>query len=284
MTASPASQRRAAWWLAALLLGQVVLMSATAKHPESEQSVFRTWVMTPLSFVERIVNGVVSTITGTVAGYVDLRHARAENIELREKNDQLLGELNEWRERGAELDRLRREVALPPHVQYRSIAANVVARDTTTWFRRLTIDRGKLDGVEFNMPVMTTGGVVGRVISRGPNYSVVQVVTDKQAGVGAMLQNSRAMGEVRGLDGSHCEMKNVSSAVTVEEGESVVTTGLDRVYPKGLLIGTVERIEQDPNAPFNKIIIKLTAPVDRLEHVLVLMVEAKDMKIDEGIK
>jgi rod shape-determining protein MreC len=79
-------------------------------------------------------------------------------------------------------------------------------------------------------------------------------------------------------------MKNVSSAVTVEEGESVVTTGLDRVYPKGLLIGTVERIEQDPNAPFNKIIIKLTAPVDRLEHVLVLMVEAKDMKIDEGIK
>src|SRR5438128_3667444 len=172
MTASPASQRRTTWWLAALLLGQVVLMAAGAKrHPDSEQSILGTWIMTPLSFVERIANGAVSAVTGTIASYVDLRHARAENIELHEKNDQLLGELNELRERGAELDRLRTQLALPPHAQVRSLAANVIARDTTTWFRRLTIDRGKLDGVDFNMPVMTAGGVVGRVISRGPNYS-----------------------------------------------------------------------------------------------------------------
>jgi rod shape-determining protein MreC len=282
MTASPASQRRTTWWLAALLLGQVVLMSALAKHPENEQSIFRAWVMTPLSFVERIVNGAVSAVTGTVASYVDLRHARAENIELREKNDQMLGELNELREHAAELERLRTQLALPPRAQYRSIAANVIARDATTWFRRLTIDRGTLDGLKLNMPVTTAAGVVGRVISVGPNFAMVQVVTDKQAGVGAMLQNSRAMGEVRGLDNAHCELKNVSTAVNVQEGESVVSTGLDRIYPKGLLIGTVERIDQDPNAPFNKIVIKLTAPVDRLEHVLVLLVEAKDLKVDEG--
>ena len=285
MTASPASQRRTTWWLAALLLGQVVLMSAGAKrHPDSEQSILGTWIMTPLSFVERIVNGAVSAVTGTVASYVDLRHARAENTELREKNDQMLGELNELREHAAELERLRTQLALPPRAQYHSIAANVIARSTTTWFRRLTIDRGTFDGLKLNMPVMTAGGIVGRVISVGPNFAMVQVVTDKQAGVGAMLQTSRAMGEVRGLDNAHCELKNVSTAVNVQEGESVVTTGLDRIYPKGLLIGTVERIEQDPNAPFNKIVIKLTAPVDRLEHVLVLLVEAKDLKIDEATK
>ncbi|HKP11828.1 MAG TPA: rod shape-determining protein MreC [Blastocatellia bacterium] len=284
MTASPASQRRTAWWLAALLLGQVVLMSYNAKRPDSHQSMLGTWIMTPLSSAGRVANGAASAVTGTLASYVDLRHARAENIELRDKNDQLLGELNEWRERGAELERLRTQLALPAHAQYRSLAANVIARDTTNWFRRLTIDRGTLDGVKLNMPVMTAGGIVGRVISVGPNFATVQVITDKQAGVGAMLQNSRAMGEVRGLDGAHCELKNVSSAVTVAEGESVVTTGLDRIYPKGLLVGTVERIDQDPNAPFNKIVIKLTAPVDRLEHVLILMVEAKDLKIDEGTK
>jgi len=285
MTASPASQRRTTWWLAALLLGQVVLMSAGAKrHPDSEQSILGTWIMTPLSFVERIVNGAVSAVTGTIASYVDLRHARAENTELREKNDQMLGELNELREHAAELERLRTQLALPPRAQYHSIAANVIARNATTWFRRLTIDRGTFDGLKLNMPVMTAGGIVGRVISVGPNFATVQVVTDKQAGVGAMLQTSRAMGEVRGLDNAHCELKNVSTAVNVQEGESVVTTGLDRIYPKGLLIGTVERIEQDPNAPFNKIVIKLTAPVDRLEHVLVLLVEAKDLKIDEATK
>jgi len=220
-------------------------------------------------------------VTGTLASYVDLRHARAENIDLRERNDQLLGELNDLRERAAELERLRTQLALPPRADYRSLAANIIARNTSTWFRRLTIDRGTLDGVKLNMPVTTAGGVVGRIISVGPNYAVVQVITDKQAGVGAMLQNSRAMGEVRGLDSSDCELKNISTATTVQEGESVVTTGLDRIYPKGLLIGMVGGIEQDPNAPFNKIVIKPTAPVDRLEHVLVLLAEAKDLKIDE---
>ena len=151
-------------------------MSALAKHPESEQSLLGTWIMTPLAFVERIVNGAVSGVTGFFAGYIDLRHARAENIDLREKNDQLLGELNDLRERAVELDHLRVQLALPPHAEYRSLAANVIARDTTTWFRRLTIDRGTLGGVRLNMPVMTAGGIVGRVISVGPNFATVQVI------------------------------------------------------------------------------------------------------------
>jgi rod shape-determining protein MreC len=284
MTASPSSQRKTTWWLAVLLLVQVILMSATAKRPDSEQSIFRTWIMTPLSFVERYVHAAASAVTGTVGSYVDLRHARQENIELREKNDQMLGELNELRERAAEFETLRTQFALPSHAQYRTLAANVIARNSSNWFRRLTLDRGTLDGVKLNMPIMNSGGIVGRIIAVGPNFSVVQVITDKQAGVGAMLQNSRAMGEVRGLDNSRCELQNVSTAVNVQEGESVVTTGLDRIYPKGLLIGTVERVEQDPNAPFDKIVIKPTAPADRLEHVLIVLVEAKDLKIEEGTK
>jgi rod shape-determining protein MreC len=130
------------------------------------------------------------------------------------------------------------------------------------------------------MPVATAGGIVGRVISVGPNFAMVQVITDKHAGVGAMLQSSRAMGEIRGLDNDRCELKNISTSEKVEVGESVVTTGLDRIYPKGLLVGTVESIEADPNAPWHKIVVKPAAPVDRIEHVLVLLVEPKDLKID----
>src|SRR5256714_9660749 len=231
MTASPASQRKTAWWLAALLLAQVVLMSALANHPESEQSVLGTWIMAPLAFVERLVNGAVSSVTGFVAGYVDLRHARAENIELREKNDQMLGELNDLRERAVELEHLRRELALPPRAEYHSLAANVIARNTTTWFRRLTIDRRTLSGLRLNMPVVTAGGIVGRVISVGPNFATVQVITDKQAGGGAMLQNSRAKGEVRGLDSAKRALKNISTDVNVAEGASVGTIGLWREDP-----------------------------------------------------
>lgn len=278
MSANPVSQRKTTWWLAVLLLSQVVLMSYNARRPDSEQSILRTWIMTPLSFIERGVNAVASAITGTVASYVDLRHARAENIDLRDKNEQLLAGLNQARERAAELDRLRMQMALPAHTPYRELAANVIARSPSDWFQRLWIDRGTLDGVKLNMPVTTAGGVVGRIIAIGPNFATVQVITDKRAGLGAMLQGARAMGEVRGLDNTRCEMKNVRTGETVQDGEAVVTTGLDRIYPKGLLIGTVESIESDPNAPFNRILVKPAAPLDRLEHVLVLLVEQKDLK------
>jgi rod shape-determining protein MreC len=281
MSANPA-QRKAPWILAALLLFQVVLMSTNARHPDSEQSFLRIWLVTVFAPIVHGADAVLSSVKGLVSSYIDVRHAREENLELRERVDELIAERNKALERAADLDSIRTQLALPARPPYRELAANVISRDTTLWFRRLTLDRGTLDGVTRDMPVSAAGGIVGRIISVGPNFAMVQVITDKHAGVGAMLQNSRAMGEVRGLDNDRCELKNISTSENVEVGESVVTTGLDRIYPKGLLIGTAERIEADPNAPWHKIIIKPAAHVDRVEHVLVLLVEQKDLKLNEG--
>ncbi len=264
------------------MLSQVVLMSTNARRPDSEQSVLRIWMVTAFAPVVRVGDSMLSSVKGAGASYIDVRHAREENIELREKVDQLTAERNKALERAAELDLLRMQLALPTRPQYRELAANVISRDASLWFRRLTIDRGTLDGVKRDMPVTTAGGIVGRVISVGPNFAMVQVITDKHAGVGAMLQASRAMGEIRGLDNDRSELKNISTSEKVEVGESVVTTGLDRIYPKGLLVGIVESIEADPNAPWHRIIVKPAAPVDRVEHVVVLLVEPKDLKFDEG--
>lgn len=264
------------------MLSQVVLMSTNARHPDSEQSLLRVWMVTAFAPVVRVADSVLSSVKGASASYIDVRHAREENIDLREKVDQLTAERNNALERAAELDLLRTQLALPARPQYRELAANVVSRDTSLWFRRLTIDRGSLSGVKRDMPVVTAGGIVGRIISVGPNFAMVQVITDKHAGVGAMLQTSRVMGEIRGMDSDRSELKNVSTSEKVEVGESIVTTGLDRIYPKGLLVGIVESIEADPNSPWHKIVVKPAAPVDRVEHVLVLLVEPKDLKFDEG--
>ena len=276
------AQRKAPWILAVLLLSQVILMSTNARHPDSEQSFLRVWLVTAFAPVVRGADAVISSVRDTFSSYIANRHAQAENAELREQIDQLTAERANAFEQQAELKALRNQLALPTRPQYHEIAANVFSRDAVLWFRRLTIDRGTLDGVKRDMPVATAGGIVGRVISVGPNYAMVQVITDKHAGLGAMLQNSRATGEVHGLDHDRCELKNISTRENVEVGESVVTTGLDRIYPKGLLVGTVERIEVDPNAPWHRIIIKPAAPVDRVEHVFVLLVEQKDLKFDEG--
>jgi len=277
-----AAHQKAPWILAALLLSQVVLMSTFARHPDSEQSILRVWLVTGFAPVVRVSDSVLSAIKGTGASYFDVRRAREENLELRERVEQLTAERNQALENSAELTLLRNQLGVPLRPQYRELAANVFSRDASLWFRRLIIDRGTLDGVKRDMPVATAGGIVGRVISVGPNFAMVQVITDRHAGVGAMLQTSRAMGEVRGLDNDRCELKNISTNEKVEVGEPIITTGLDRIYPKGLLIGTVERIDADPNAPWHKITVKLAAPVDRAEHVLVLLLEPKDLKIDEG--
>jgi rod shape-determining protein MreC len=226
----------------------------------------------------------VSAIKDTVGSYTDLRRAREENAELRGQVEQLNAELNQTRERAIELETLRTQLALPSRPEYRQVPANVISRNVSQWFGRLTIDRGSLDGVRRNLPVATATGIVGRVISVGPNFAQVQVITDVNAGVGVMLQSSRLPGELKGLGGPRCELRNVPASQQVQVGEAIVTTGLDRIYPKGLMVGTIEHLAEDPNATWHKIIIKPSAPVDRVEHVFVLLVESKDLKMDESIK
>ena len=270
--------------LAALLLSQLVLMTVTAKDPENEQSVLRTWTMTVLSPVLRVGNSALSSLSGVFSGWGELRRAGTENVALREQVEQLTAELNETREKAAQLESLRSSFGLPGTAGYTRVAASVIARDSSLWFKRLTIDRGTLDGVKRNMPVVTALGVVGRVLTVGPNFAQVQVITDSNAGAGVMLQSTRAPGILKGMNNAFCEVKNVTSTETVNEGEMVVTTGLDRIYPKGLVIGTIERVENDANGPGKKLIVNPAAKVDRVENVYVLIIEPKDLKVEENLR
>lgn len=280
MSANP--QAKAHWVLAVLLLSQVVLMSAYARHPENEQSVLRAWVLAALTPVVGLANSGVGRVTDFWDSYADLRTASEENERLRAELERVTDERNRALEHAAGYDTLRAELALPAQTEYRRLAANVVSRDQSIWYRRLIIDRGTLDGVRREQPVTTTGGIVGRIISVGPNHAVVQLVTDKHAGVGAMLQKSRSMGELRGTDGDEAELKSIKSGTEVEVGELVLTTGLDRIYPKGLVVGTVARIENDPNAPWHRIVVKPAAPLGRIEHVFVLLLDEKAFKMEDA--
>lgn len=273
-------QQKSHWILALLLIVQLGLMSYYARPRDSEQSLLRTWVLTIYTPVAGAIDKVVSSITGAIGSYTDLRSVREENASLREELDRVTAERNEAVEKASRLKVLEDQLVLPPSPSYKTITASVVARDTDLWYQRLVINRGSLDGVKRNMPITTAKGIVGRVISVGPNFAQVQIITDTLAGAGAMLQNSRAMGEMRGTGKNICEIKNIHSSQEVQPGDTVVTSGLDRIYPKGLVIGTIESIESDPNGPWHKIIVVPSAKVDRVEQVFVLLVEEKDLKIE----
>src|SRR5262249_18485083 len=153
---------------------------------------------------------------------------------------------------------------------YKSVIAHVIARDGSVWFNQVIVDRGKLAELKLNQPVITSGGVVGRIVGIGPLSSQVQLITDSFAGVGAQLTDSRPYGIVKGTGKGNCKMLYVSGLETVKEGEAVITSGFDGVYPKGLLIGYVERLVPGGGANNHQITIRPAAGMDRLENVLVL--------------
>jgi len=283
MSASYA-QQKAPWVLGFLLLSQVLLMSLSARHPDSDQSLLRTWFITAYTPFLRGGNLVISKATGFVNNYTALKRARDENKALKLQVEQLTAERDLVREQAAQDSQIRASFGVPAQPQYHKIAAHVIARDTTIWFRRLTIDRGTNDGVKMSMPVTTAQGIIGRVVALGPNFAEVQLITDRHAGAGAMLQKTRDMGEVHGVDNGRCELKGIPSGRDVQVGDVVESTGLDGIYPKGLVIGTIETVEDDPNAPWHRLVVKPEAPLDRVEFVMVLLVEARDLKAQENVK
>src|SRR5262249_39757140 len=140
-------------------------------------------------------NWVISKAGGVVGDFTALRGARDENKLLRQRVEQLTEERDAAREQAAQDAQIRAAYGVPGQPNFHKIAANVIARDASVWFRRLTIDRGTNDGVKMSMPVTTALGVVGRVVALGPNFAEVQLITDRHAGAGAMLQKTRDMGE-----------------------------------------------------------------------------------------
>ncbi|MBL8148759.1 MAG: rod shape-determining protein MreC [Blastocatellia bacterium] len=284
MSSAETTKNRAPLVLVILLVGQLLLVSSQARSRGGENSMLRGWVVTVASLLQRVTGVFGDRVYGVWRGYVDLRGARQESTQLRSENDQMRQEIVRLKE---ELSSYQREDSLKKVQEvlpYKSITAKVIARDGSLWFNRITINKGSLAGVQLDQPVMTPGGVVGRVIKIGPLASQVQLITDRYAGIGGQLSNSRAYGEVKGNGKSECDMRNVSGLEKVEEGELIITSGLDGIYPKGLLIGYVEHIGLGGGARNHQITVRPSAGLEKLEDVLVLELKAEDLEMNESIK
>jgi rod shape-determining protein MreC len=186
-------------------------------------------------------------------------------------------ELHTARQAAAENERLRALLNLNEQTSIKSVPARVIARDPSVWFNTITINRGSSSGVEQNMPVVTPGGIVGRVITVGPWASQVMLITDEKAGAGAVvgqLGQSGALGSIRGradLNVALVEMRYVSGLEKVEVGDYVMTTGQDGIYPPGLNVGKVVDVKSGTATTAHQILIQPGAQLDHLEEVAVLL-------------
>jgi rod shape-determining protein MreC len=268
MVAIP-SRHKSLVLLAGVIVLQLLLLALQVKR-DSQGRLIRVWTVGAVSPFERASSSGFGWVRGTWRHYFALQNTMKENEQIRRENDALKMQITRLQGKAAEADRFavllnfRRSNADVPMIGARVIGASAGAASQT-----IQLDRGERDGIRKNMGVITPDGVVGKVVESYPNASQVLLLTDKDSGVGAMLADSRAQSPVGGQGEPLLVMGYVPNDDTVNLGERVVTSGMDRIFPRDLPVGTVAEIK--PGNPFKKIRIKPAANLERLEEVLVLL-------------
>ena len=281
-------RQRAPWLLFGLLALNFGLMTYDARDEMKSQGAVRSVAQSVISPIQRGASGVGNWIGGLFGGVGELRRASVENQQLRAQVEQMQTELRNTREKASEAGRLEKLLNLTTHSEYKTVAAQVIARDPSIWFDSVSIDKGRSSGVQINMPVVTSEGIVGRVVSTGPFSAQVMLITDEKSGAGAVvgqLGQSNAIGSIKGLGKSGLlDMRYVSGMEKVQLGESVFTTGQDGIYPPGYSIGQVVEIRPGSATQTQVIHIRPSAGVDRLKEVVVLQYSpSKRVDVDQSL-
>ncbi len=268
-------RQRAPWWLFALLGMNFALMTYDARDAATKQRKIRSLVQTVTFPVQRGASGLGGWFGGLFGSIGELRRASSENQELRERLKQMEIELRDSRERVAEAERLEKLINLNEKSSFKSVVAQVIARDPSMWFDNVTIDKGRWSGIEVNLPVVTSEGIVGRVVSTSPWSAQVMLITNEKSGAGAVvgqLGQSNALGSIKGLgENGLLEMRYVSGLEKVQPGDSITTTGQDAIYPAGYNVGQVVEVKPGSATQTQVIHIRPGAGLDKLKEVSVLL-------------
>lgn len=233
--------------------------------------------------LQRLLSGGVSGVEDVWTGYIDLRGVSDENAVLRQQLQDLQIKLQEERALAQRTEDLRQLLELRQRAELETTAAEIIAGGASPEFRTVTIDKGTSDRLQTDMAVLSPSGVVGRVILPSRRAAKVQLLIDRNAAAGAVVERSRAQGVVVGGGTDQLRMEYVPGTADVKAGDLVVTSGIDGIYPKGFVIGTIESVGHGTGT-YHEILVRPAVDFSRLEEVLVVLtppagraaVEAKD--------
>ncbi len=271
MVAIP-SKHKSLTLLAGVLLAQLLLLAVQIKR-DSRGRLIRVWAISAAYPFEQSGAWGFGKVRGVWTHYFALQDTERENEALRIENDALKLTISELQSRAAEADRLAALLNFKQtHEKVPMVTGRVIAASAGTASRTVEIDRGERDGVRRNMAVITPDGAVGKVIEVYRDTSQVLLLTDKDGGAGAMLVGTRTQGPVGGTGEPTILMKYVATEENVPVGEKIVTSGMDRIFPRDIPIGTV--VEVKAGNPFKQIRVQPAAKLDRLETVIVLLTQA----------
>lgn len=268
MTVTALDPRRRMLLFAAVMVGHLVLISAQV-NTRSGVRVLSAVTFGAFAGVQRAASSVVGAVTGTWSRYFALHEVAKENDDLKRQIIDLGVKLQEQRALALRGQRLELLMKMQSAIPQRTLAADVIAGDASSFFRTVTINRGTSDGLRRDLAVIAPAGVVGRVVGDPASRAArVQLLIDRSAGAGALIERSRAGGVAVG-DGSGLRLEYVSALADVAVGDVVVTSGLDGIYPKGFVIGSVVSIEAASGS--RTIVVRPSVDFSSLEEVLVVL-------------
>jgi len=220
--------------------------------------------------VQQIITFGFNTVTSAMNEYILLVHVKRENKKLLQENNTLTEVVNNMREVERENERLRKLLAFKEKYLPSGVTAEVIARDTTSEYQTIRINKGGDVGLKRRMPVITPAGVVGQLINVWERFSDVLLLTDQNHAVDVIVQRSRARGIIQGGVKPICELHYLSRTDDVVVGDVVVTSGIEGIFPKGLLVGTVLTVDKKKFGVTQRVEISPTVNISRVEEVFVV--------------
>ncbi len=257
-------------FLAAAIFIQILGLAIQVKRSTENESsrLIRVWAVTAVTPLEK---GIVRVQTGTTDlwhNYFYLRGVRQENRQLREQIEQLQLEQVRLKQDADQARRLQGLLGFKEQFIAKTSAAQVIGSSGSEQSRTVYIDKGSRDGIEPSMAVISSQGVVGKVITVFKSTSQILLINDQQSGVGAILEQSRLQGVLKGKASGETVIDKIMSEEEVKLGDRVLTSGGDQIFPKGLPLGTVTKVAK--GTEFLQVVIKPAAELSHLEEVLVI--------------
>ncbi|HEY6369373.1 MAG TPA: rod shape-determining protein MreC [Candidatus Sulfotelmatobacter sp.] len=252
------------------VLGLAMQVKRSGGTDAENTRLIRIWGVGAITPFERILVWAQNGTGNIWHNYFYLRGVRAENRQLKEQIEQMRLEQVRLSEDAAQARRLQTLLAFKEQFISRTVAAQVIGSSGSDLSRTVYIDKGENAGIKRDMAVMTADGIVGKVLIVYPSVSQVLLISDQSSGVGAILEKTRLQGVLRGTANGEVMLERVMSDEQVPVGETVLTSGGDQIFPKGLPVGTVTKVGKGKDL-FLNIKIKPAANLSKLEEVLVLV-------------
>jgi rod shape-determining protein MreC len=271
--------------LACVLVAQVLGLAVQVKRTTDTQStrLIRIWAVSSITPFEKVLNWVHGGSWNLWHNYFYLRGVRAENRELKAEIERLRLDQVRLNEDAAQARRLQALLSFKEQFISQTLPAQVIGSGGSEQSRIVYIDKGQHDGLKPDMAVITVDGIVGKVLKVFSSTSQVLLIDDQSSGVGAILEKSRLQGILRGTSAGEVVLERIMTDNPVQPGEEVRTSGGDRIFPKGLPVGTVTKVGNGSDL-FLNIRVRPAANLSKLEEVLVVtkLVEQEPTQLQTG--